>query len=79
MVGEPSKEFAMIRGEDAYQKVLTLLKEKYHVDRPHIIQGVLHGEKFGCGKRSQEEWDEQAKQLKEILQELIWTSDAASW
>jgi len=68
-----SKDFAFERGEEAHKLVLDFLKDRYQADRPEVMNG------FGFERKMQAEWDEQAEQLKLILQELIWTSDAASW
>jgi len=70
----PSQEFAFARGEEVYEEVIKLLKTKYDAERPHII-----GNAPGFEKRMQKDWDKQAEELKTILKELVWTSDAASW
>jgi hypothetical protein len=77
----PSKEFAFEQGEKAFEDLLILLKEQYQVERPHVMKGTLHGKQveLGLGRKMQEDWDKQSEQLKLLIQEIVWTSDAASW
>ena len=71
--GGPSKEFAVIRSEEAYNRIIEMLKERYSVERPDITLGIGHE------KRMQDEWDEDAKKLKEALADLFWVSDSSSF
>jgi len=71
--GGPSKEFAVIRSQAAYDEIMQLLKDKYQVDRPVAI-----GE-LGIYAKWQDEWDADADKFREQLAELFWHSDAASW
>lgn len=79
--GGPSQDYAYERADAAYAEVLFLLKEKYDADRPHILKGRLNGKdvEIGFGKKNAAEWDEQCKQLHELLREMVWNSDASSW
>lgn len=72
--GGPSKDFAIIRSAEAYNRIMELLKDHYDVYRPDSI-GIAKG----FEKRMQDEWDEDAKKLKEALADLFWVSDSASF
>jgi hypothetical protein len=67
--GGPSKDFAVIRAEQAYADIMQLLKDKYHVERPTIHIGI------GIEKKFQDDWDHDAEEFKARLVELFWTSD----
>lgn len=69
----PSKTFSEEQAKKAKEEVIKLLKEKYQAFRPELTLGI------GFEKKMQREWDEAEQQLEEILIELIWTSDCASW
>lgn len=69
----PSKDYAYKRSEEAYEEIVALLKEKYQVQRPMFLRKVM------IEKRWQEEWDQEAENLKKSLAELFWLSDAANW
>jgi len=77
--GGPSKDFAFEQGEEAFKSVMIILEETYHACRPEVMEGTMFGREVSIGRRHQKVWDEQAEQLKLIIQEMVWTSDAASW
>ena len=65
--GGPSKEFAVIKSQEAYNDIMQMLKDKYYVDRPDGDNGF--------SKKFQADWDKDVKQLREVLTELFWTND----
>lgn len=73
----PSKEYAELRGEEAFKEVLALLL-KYGVvrtsDYPEMLEDATEMQKWLCNlsKRNQEEWDEKAEVLKLAIVDLIW-------
>lgn len=71
--GGPSKEFAVIKSQQAFDEIIQLIKEKYHVERPVILNGI------GFEKKMQDDWDKEEAMLREALADLFWTSDAASF
>ena len=71
--GGPSKEFAIIRSQEAFDDVIRLMKDKYQVGRPEITLGI------GIEKKWQDDWDREETALREALADLFWTNDAASF
>jgi len=67
----PSKEFAVIRSQAAYDEIMQLLKDKYQVERPEGDMGI-----FAVW---QKDWDVDDDKLRAALAELFWHSDAASF
>lgn len=65
--GGPSKEFAVIKSQEAYNDIMQMLSDKYHVERPDGHTGF--------SKKFQADWDKDVKQLREALTELFWTND----
>ena len=72
-VSGPSKEFAIIKSQEAYEEIMQLLNDKYHIGRPSDNMGL------GIEKKWQADWDQDANKLREALTELFWTSDCASF
>ncbi len=70
----PSKEFAVIKSQEAFDELIQLMKDKYQVERPDFIEGDL-----GIYKKWQEDWDKDEEVLRETLASLFWHSDAASF
>ena len=71
--GGPSKEFAIIKSQEAHDKIIQMLKEEYQVYRPVPINNL------GVYKKWQEDWDKEEAALREALTELFWTSDCSSF
>jgi len=69
----PSKEFSVIKSQDAFDEIMQLLKDKYQVERPEMINNI------GIYKKWQDEWDADEDKFRELLAELFWHSDAASF
>lgn len=66
----PSKEFSIIKSQEAHDLIIQLLKDKYQVRRPD--------ENWGLAKW-QDDWDKDEAVLREALANLFWHSDAASF
>jgi len=71
--GGPSKEFAVIKSQEAFDDVIRMMKEKYQVSKPDMVLGI------GIEKKWQDDWDEEEEALRQVLADLFWTSDAASF
>lgn len=72
--GGPSKEFAIIKSQEAFDNIMRMMKEKYQVDRPDYEPGDL-----GIYKKWQDDWDKEEAALRAVLADMFWTSDAASF
>ena len=66
----PSKEFSVIKSEQAFNDVIQLMKDKYQVERPD--------ENWGPAKW-RDDWDKDEEVLRSALTNLFWHSDAASF
>jgi len=71
--GGPSKEFAVIKSQEAFDDVIRMMREKYQVSKPDIVLGI------GIEKKWQDDWDEEEDALRQVLADMFWTSDAASF
>jgi len=71
--GGPSKEFAVIKSQEAFDDVIRMMKEKYQVSKPDMVLGI------GIEKKWQDDWDEEEEALRQVLADLFWTIDAASF
>jgi len=71
--GGPSKEFAVIKSQQAFDEVIRMMKEKYQVSKPDMVLGT------GIEKKWQDDWDEEEDALRQVLADMFWTSDAASF
>ena len=69
----PSKEFAIIKSQEAHDKIIQMIKDQYHVERPEAALGI------GIERRWQDEWDKEESALRTALADLFWTSDCASF
>ena len=69
----PSKEFAIIKSQEAFDDIVRLMKDKYQVERPEIMLGI------GFEKKMQDDWDKDEAILRDALASLFWTSDTASF
>lgn len=67
----PSKEFAIIKSQEAYNEIMRMLNDKYDIERP---DGQCH-----FSKKFQADWDADEKKLREVLTDLFWTSDCDSF
>ena len=70
-VAGPDQNFAYRQGDLATDEILSILKEKYHVDRPHPAMPL--------GKKFSEDWDQLVAKLRETVRELVWTDHMAAW
>lgn len=73
----PSKEFADQQAEEAFEKIMALLKEEYQIDRwsfPEPQEGAewLQLFMYHSSVRNAKEWDEHAEALKKAIVDLIW-------
>jgi len=73
----PSKDFAYQQGEEAFEKIMALLKEEYQIQRwsfpaPSNPGDVLANAMHNMSERNAEVWDEKVEALKIVLKELIW-------
>ena len=71
--GGPSKEFAVNKSQQAFDDIMRMMKEKYQVSKPDMVLGI------GIEKKWQEDWDEEEDALRQVLADMFWTSDAASF
>lgn len=68
----PNQDHAYQQAQQAFQEVLLLLKDKYHVARPISPLKSLQ-EKWG------QEWDTQNEKLLEALKEMFWLDACSSF
>lgn len=73
----PSYEFAEQQAEEAYKKVMALLKEEYQIENWSFPEPFGPGDGIATAmhnlsKKNAREWDEKADDLKKALVELIW-------
>ena len=84
--GGPSKDYAYLQGEKAFEQVLELLETEFQVRNPHkfaehleakdYVEGDIRRAQLNWTRREVAEWDENTKELKELLCKMIWANDA---
>ena len=83
----PSKEYAYLEGEKAFEGVLATLKEVYGVRAPMIPPDIdvegdspmglnIRRSMINRAIRDKEEWDENMEKLKTLIQEIVWADHA---
>lgn len=79
----PNRDYAVHQGEEAFEKIMALLKEEYCVnnwdmpEQPNLVEGEqasnIQRAIINMHKASQEDWNKQAELLKQAVIELIWS------
>ena len=72
----PSKDYAYEIGEAAYNDILKLLQEKYHIHTDEKTLAFLKSQPAGFGYK---DTIEAMDALKLAVQEMIWADHAASF
>lgn len=68
----PNKELSDKQSEEAFKKIMALLKEEYGVSRLPTLNPPFPAV-------FQKEWDEAEKRLKEAVYDIIWAEHCQSW
>lgn len=75
----PSKALAEYQAKEAFEEIMSLLKEKYHINRwsypvpEDAERSSLQCAVINCHRRAEEDWDEKAEDVKQALVELFWS------